>query len=73
MQQVVLDAIDEGVDLATVVGDLRENDQTKALVLAMERWLHARGGGEEARAHAAAALEALRRARLAAPDAEAVA
>lgn len=67
-------AIDEGEDLATVLGDLRENDQTRPLVLAMERWLHAKGGGEAARAHAAAALEALRRTRLAVPDpAEAVA
>jgi hypothetical protein len=51
-------------DLAALLRQVRERPDTQPLVLAVERWLHARDGGEEARASAAAALQELRRTRL---------
>jgi hypothetical protein len=60
-------AVEEGADLASILRTVRADEQTRPLVLAIERWLHAKGGGEAARAHAADALEALRRTRLAEP------
>ncbi len=59
------DTITEGTDLATVLHDVRANEATRPLVLAVERWLHAKNGGESAHSHAAGALEELRRTRLA--------
>jgi len=56
----------EGSDLAALLRDVRDRADTRPLVLAVERWLHAKDGGDEARAAAAAALEQLRRDRLAA-------
>ena len=54
----------EGSDLASLLRDVREHAATRPLVLAVERWLHARNDGDSARTHAAAALEELRRTRL---------
>lgn len=59
--------VGEGEDLASVLREVRDSESTGPLVLAIERWLHSRGGGESAREHAAAALEELRRTRLAEP------
>lgn len=56
-----------GVDLASVLRGVRDHEDTRPLVLAIERWLHAKDGGESARAAAAAALEDLRRTRLDSP------
>jgi hypothetical protein len=55
----------EGADVAALLRDIREHEATRPLVLAVERWLHAKDGGEEARTVAAAALDQLRRERLA--------
>jgi hypothetical protein len=60
-------AVDEGADLAAILRDVRADEATRPLVLAIERWLHAKGGGDSARSHAADALEALRRTRLTPP------
>lgn len=54
-------------ELADVLGALREHPETRDFVSALERWLHAKGG-ETQRAHAAAALEELRRTRLTQPE-----
>ncbi len=51
-------------DHVAVLHEIRGNEATRPLVLAIERWLHAKEGGEPARAHAAAALDELRRTRL---------
>lgn len=56
-------AVRESSDLAATLAAVRGHGETSALVMALERWLHARGG-ESAREHAAAALEELRRTRL---------
>jgi hypothetical protein len=55
----------EGADLAQVLQNLRSHEATRPLVLAVERWLHAKSDGDSARVHAATALEELRRARFA--------
>jgi hypothetical protein len=67
------DRAEQGADLAAVLREVRADEATGPLVLAIERWLHAKcvgGDGDSARARAAEALEALRRTRLAAarPD-----
>jgi len=54
-------------DLAAVLRAVRQREETRPLVLAVERWLHAGESGEAARSHAAAALEELRRTRLSEP------
>ncbi|MGH7133981.1 MAG: hypothetical protein ACREJO_18800 [Phycisphaerales bacterium] len=59
-------------DLASTLHAVRENEATRPLVLAVERWLHAKGGGDSSRGHAAAALEELRNTRFAQPRAEEV-
>ncbi|HZW07108.1 MAG TPA: hypothetical protein VFF65_08280, partial [Phycisphaerales bacterium] len=51
-------------DLVGVLRALREQEGSRPLVLAIERWLHASSGGDAARDEAAAALEELRRTRL---------
>jgi hypothetical protein len=48
-------------DLVAILSKVREQEATRPLVLAIERWLHAKGGGDSARQHAAAALDELRR------------
>ncbi len=62
----------DSADLASMLSRVRANESTRPLVLAIERWLHAKNGGESARASAAAALEELRRTRLATPQAAGV-
>lgn len=57
--------LDRTADFAATLAALRDRSETRPFVLALERWLHA-DGGEAERAHAAAALEELRRSRLAA-------
>ncbi len=52
-------------DPAAMYQAVRRHMDTRELVGALERWLHARGGGEMARQEAAAALEHLRTSRLA--------
>jgi len=61
-----LGAAANGEDLAGVLRTLRSHPDTQELVIAIERWLHARGGAESARETAAAELERLRQSRLAA-------
>ncbi|MFT3686874.1 MAG: hypothetical protein QM783_18460 [Phycisphaerales bacterium] len=56
----------DGRALAALLQRVREQERTRPLVLAVERWLHAKDGGEEARGAAAAALDQLRGDRLAA-------
>jgi hypothetical protein len=62
-----------GADLAAVLCELRTRQETAPLVLAIERWLHAKGSGDAARSHAAAALDELRRTRLDSPRVKEVA
>ena len=51
-------------NIAATLRDLRAGHTSGPLVLAIERWLHAEDGGEDARASAALALDQLRRGRL---------
>lgn len=53
-------------DIAEMFRNVREHPETREVVIALERWLHARDG-ERAREAAAAALEEMRRSRLAPP------
>lgn len=55
-----------GDDPADVLRAVRSHPETRDLVAALERWLHARGG-EAGSANASAALEAFRRTRLTEP------
>lgn len=48
-------------DGAATLRMLRERPESRPLVEAVERWLHARDSGEPARSHARASLESLRR------------
>lgn len=50
----------KSVELAEMVAILRDEPGSRDVVIAMERWLHSRDGGESARKSAAAALEGLR-------------
>lgn len=61
----------ETADAADVCHAVRETAETRPLVIALERWLHA-PRGEDAARHAAQALDELRRTRLGAPAREAV-
>lgn len=53
-------------DAAATLRRLREDPGSRPLVEAVERWLHARSGGENARSHARSILEEFRRTTLAA-------
>ncbi len=57
--------VSEG-DIAETFRKVREHPETREVVIALERWLHAKDG-ERGREAAAAALEELRRSRLARP------
>jgi hypothetical protein len=57
-------AVDAAGDPARTLGRLREHPESSGLVIAIERWLHARASGDEARAQASAALQELRATRL---------
>ncbi|HYD00166.1 MAG TPA: hypothetical protein VEB22_02985 [Phycisphaerales bacterium] len=59
-------------DLAAALRALRERNESRPLVLAVEHWLHTGAGDDAARDHAATVLEELRRTRLAAPPAREV-
>ena len=50
----------DAAELVSVLRDLRADDATSPIVIAIERWLHAQGGGESGRADADAALDNLR-------------
>lgn len=54
-------------DPGAALAELRRNSESAPLVLAVERWLHARQSGEAARAEASGALRELRAARLSRP------
>ncbi len=54
-------------DMSETLRTIRLNPETRDLVSAIERWLHAYGSGEEDRRKAAEALEDFRRSRLSQP------